>query len=95
MLQYIKFYHTRFFLTKQHFFRHNYRAYNGKSKGVVHMKLNELIKNILTQMYQRCLQESFGLENVDKKVMKTIGKECESDEQGRACRHSESGTVGE
>lgn len=58
------------------------------------MKLNELIKNILTQMYQRCLQESFGLENVDKKVMKTIGKECESDEQGRACRHSESGTVG-
>ena len=59
------------------------------------MKLNELIKNILTQMYQRCLQESFGLENVDKKVMKTIGKECESDEQGRACRHSESGTVGE
>ena len=58
------------------------------------MKLNELIKNILTQMYQRCLQESFGLENVDKKVMKTIGKECESDEQDRASRHSESGTVG-
>ena len=58
------------------------------------MKLNELIKNILTQMYQRCLQESFGLENVDKKVMKTIGKECESDDQDRACRHSESGTVG-
>ena len=55
------------------------------------MELNKLIKNILAQMYKRCLQESCGLEKVDKKVMKTIGKGSESDEQDRACRDSQSG----
>lgn len=55
------------------------------------MELNELIKNILAQMYKRCLQESCGLEKVDKKVMKTIGKGSESDEEDRACRDSQSG----
>ncbi len=59
------------------------------------MEMNKLIKIILLQMFKCSLQETYGLEKVDKRVMKTIGKECESDEQGRACRHSESGTVGE
>ncbi|MBQ9870014.1 MAG: hypothetical protein IJM32_10190 [Ruminococcus sp.] len=55
------------------------------------MELNKLIKNILAQMYKRCLQESCGLEKVDKKVMKTIGKGSESDDKDRACRDSQSG----
>lgn len=59
------------------------------------MEMNKLIKIILLQMFKCSLQETCGLEKVDKRVMKTIGKECESDEQGRACRHSESGPVGE
>ena len=59
------------------------------------MEMNKLIKIILLQMFKCSLQETYGLEKVDKRVMKTIGKECESDEQGRACRQSESGTDGE
>ena len=55
------------------------------------MELNKLIKIILLQMFKCSLQETYGLEKVDKRVMKTIGKGSESDEEDRACRDSQSG----
>ena len=84
----------RIYVTFQAFFYLNYRRYNRQEKGVVHMELSEMIRQELLRMYKCSLQNASGLERVDKKVMNAIGKECEGDEKGRACRNCEAGAVG-
>ena len=58
------------------------------------MELNELIRQVLLQMFQSSLQNKADLEKVDNNVLYYIGKERESDEQGTACRNSGGGTIG-
>ena len=58
------------------------------------MELNELIRQVLLQMFQSSLQNKADLEKVDKTVIEYLGKERESDEQGTACRNGGGGTIG-
>lgn len=58
------------------------------------MELNELIKQVLMQMYQNCLDDKTELEHLDKRVISAIRKERESDGNTRVCRSSESSAVG-
>ena len=58
------------------------------------MELNELINQVLMQMYQNCLDDKTELEHLDNRVISAIRKERESDGNTRVCRSSESSAVG-
>lgn len=58
------------------------------------MKPNELIKQVLLQMYQNCRAETNKLDRLDKRVIGAIRREGENDEKCRTCTDSESSAVG-
>lgn len=58
------------------------------------MELSELIRQVLVQMFKNSLKSKDALEKVDNNVLYYIGKVCDNNEQGKARRNGDGGTVG-